>query len=117
MNFTAGADNPAILRRIELQRAFLQLGACVPARLSTEFASVPREIRPSHASIPRKPGAGLQARLFRLGRFGTCAVAFLDTTQARTGEIPYIQHRHLGAVIATRHCGPSLGKALSSASD
>jgi hypothetical protein len=28
-----------------------------PVRLSTELATFPREIRPSQASIPRKPGA------------------------------------------------------------
>jgi hypothetical protein len=38
---------------------------------------------------------------------------FRDMPHALTDEIPRIQHQRVGAVIALRHRGPIMGKALT----
>jgi hypothetical protein len=84
---TAGADNPAILRTIDLQRAFLQPGACAvfAALLSFKIIHVPPR-------VPRFPGLW--------GFSGHACYAPCGGSGARPRETPYIQLWNSGVVIA-----------------
>ena len=75
---------------------FLRAAVTILPRLSLDVKEISAKVGSFGTGLPQKP----------MGSFGTCPTP-------EVGEMPCIQHRHLGAVIATHHCRPK-GRAINS---